>query len=92
MLTSPYTDGVISIKDPKVPIRPSAKGLAELKYVELQIKNLEVVPDFGYEGDNFCLYKEGVPGWHTLTDLIGNKDRYQWLLNYIKVNKLRSSQ
>ena len=48
-------DGKIKIKNPKVPIKTSAAGFAELKYIELQMKELEVVPDFGYEGDNFCI-------------------------------------
>jgi hypothetical protein len=69
-------EGKIKIKNPKVPIKTSAAGFAELKYIELQMKELEVVPDFGYEADNFCIQKEGGNGWNALLGLLGNKDRY----------------
>jgi hypothetical protein len=56
------------------------------------MKELEVVPDFGYEADNFCIQREGGNGWQVLLGLLGNKDRYQWLMNYIKVSKLRNKK
>jgi len=69
-------EGKIRIKNPQVPISTSAAGFAELKYIEMQMKELDVVPDFGYEGDNFCIQKEGGNGWNTLCGLLGDKNRY----------------
>jgi hypothetical protein len=60
-------NGHLKIKNPKVPICTSAKGLAELKYVEMQVNNLEVVPDFGYDYDNYVLKREDRTGWEALT-------------------------
>ena len=75
-LFSPIMEGKIKIKNPKVPISTSAAGFAELKYIEMQMKELDVVPDFGYEGDNFCIHKESGNGWSTLCGLLGDKNRY----------------
>ena len=71
--------GHLKIKNPKVPISTSAKGLSELKYVEMMVNNLDIVPDFGYENDNFILKREDRTGWEALASLCGEKDRYQWL-------------
>ena len=76
LLSSPLMNGCLKIKNPRVPISTSAKGLAELKYVEMQVNNLEVVPDFGYENDNFILKREDRTGWEALTSLCGEKHRY----------------
>ena len=41
---------------------------------------MSVIPDFGYEEDNFLLEKAEAPrNWRLLTDLIYNKDKYEWL-------------
>lgn len=92
-MKSPLMGGYVEIRNPQVPIITTAKGLAELKYVESQIKTLEVVPDFGYEGDNFVIEeKQGHNGWNTLTQLIGKPERYQWLMNHIQLNRLKQEQ
>ena len=75
-LHSPIMEGKITIKNPRVPISTSAVGFAELKYIESQMAELSIVPDFGYGDDNFCIQKEGGNGWHTLTGLLGDSDRY----------------
>jgi hypothetical protein len=54
-LKSPTTGKVISIKDPKIQIRASSEGMAELKHVEEQIIGMTSLPDFGYQEDNYLL-------------------------------------
>ena len=76
LMSSPEMDYKIRIKNPKVPISTSARGLEELKYVEMQMNKPGCEPDFGYENDNFLLDRGARSGWETLTELLGNPDRY----------------
>ena len=47
---------------------------------------MQVMPDFGYEGDNFVLERTEAPrNWKLLTDVIYNKDKYEWLRNHIQL-------
>ena len=83
-LISPNKKGVFKIKNVKVPISTSALRFEELSHIEAQIAGMQVMPDFGYEGDNFVLEKSGAPrNWKLLTDVIYNKDKYEWLRNHI---------
>ena len=54
-LVGPGGQGVFKIKNPKVPISTSALRFEELSHIEAQITGMQVMPDFGYEGDNFVL-------------------------------------
>ena len=53
---------------------------------------MQVMPDFGYEGDNFVFEQEGARNWKLLTDLIYDKDKYEWLRNHIKLRQIRKEQ
>ena len=54
---------------------------------------MSVIPDFGYDGDNFLLEKSEAPrNWKLLTDLIYNKDKYEWLRNHMELRKIRRLQ
>ena len=83
-LISPNKTGVFRIKNVKVPISTSYLRFEELSHIERQIAEMKVMPDFGYEGDNFVLEKAEAPrNWRLLTDVIYNKDKYEWLRNHI---------
>ena len=55
---------------------------------------MEVCPDFGYAGDNFCLDPdEDAPrNWKLLTDIINSKRKHEWLRNHIKLRTIRKEQ
>ena len=55
---------------------------------------MEVCPDFGYEGDNFCLEKdEDAPrNWKLLTEIISSKSKHEWLKNHIALQSIRKEQ
>ena len=55
----------------------------ELKHIEDQINDMGVMPDFGYEGDNFVIQKEGAPrNWKLLTEIVSS-NKHEWLRNHI---------
>jgi hypothetical protein len=44
-----------------------------------------VLPDFGYGFDNYILSQhERNNKWKTLCRLIGEKNKFEWLMSYIK--------
>jgi hypothetical protein len=45
------------------------------------------MPDFGYAEDNYLLVNTGSK-WATLSMLLGDKNRFSWLMNYIKLQQL----
>ena len=91
-LKSPTTGQVIRIKNPKSKIRPSENALLNLKHVEEQIHSQSVLPDFGYMQDNYIIDRGfNQSSWKRVSELIGNKDKFQWLMNYIRVKTLRKS-
>jgi hypothetical protein len=48
------------------------------------------LPDFGYAKDNYILDREEATNkWSLLTELLGNNEKYQWLIEQIKVRMLR---
>lgn len=91
-LKSPTTGQVIRIRNPKAKIRSSENALLNLKHIEDQINSQSVLPDFGYMQDNYIIdrgYNQS--SWKKVTELIGNKDKFQWLMNYIQVKNLKRS-
>ena len=67
-----------------MPISTSALRFEELQHIDEQITGMSVMPDFGYAEDNFVLEKMEAPrNWKLLTDIIYNKDKYEWLRNHI---------
>lgn len=54
-LVSPYTKGVLRIRNPKIAIASDPLRFQELMHIEQQIVNMQTMPDFGYEGDNFII-------------------------------------
>ena len=91
-LISPNKQGIFKIKNSRVPIASSALRFEELQHIEAQIQGMQVMPDFGYEGDNFVFEQEGARNWKLLTDLIYDKDKYEWLRNHIKLRQIRKEQ
>jgi hypothetical protein len=89
-LISPTTGEIIKIKNCRARIATSADGLNDLKRLEEQIIGQTVLPDFGYAGDNYILEREEATNkWSLLTELLGNNEKYQWLIEQIKVRMLR---
>ena len=54
-LKSPTTGQVIKIKNPKIKIPASSEGLKDLMHIEEQITGMSMMPDFGYQEDNYIL-------------------------------------
>lgn len=54
-LTSPTFGDKIQIYNPQVRFGTSVNAMKDLKHVEGQIKELKVLPDFGYAQDNYLL-------------------------------------
>ena len=57
-LTSPTGNQVITIKDPHVRLSTSRESLKELVKIEKQIQDMTVLPDFGYQEDNYIINRE----------------------------------
>jgi len=48
-----------------------------------------VLPDFGYDTDNYILEQhDSMNKWRLLTGLIGDGEKFSWLMGYIKVQQL----
>ena len=88
-LKSPTTGQVIKIRNPKIEIRASSEGLKDLMHIEEQITGMSMMPDFGYQEDNYILNEkndEGEDKWKLLSRLvIGKEDKFGWLMNFIKM-------
>ena len=49
-----------------------------------------VLPDFGYDTDNYILEQhDSMNKWRLLTGLIGDGEKFSWLMGYIKVQQLQ---
>lgn len=91
ILTSPVFGDSITIKKPSLKFGSSKNALKDLKHVENQIKELSVMPDFGYAEDNYLLNPyEGANKWKLLTGLLGDSKRFAWLMNFILLQKLEA--
>ena len=88
-LKSPTTGQVIKIRNPKIEIRASSEALKDLMHIEEQITGMSMMPDFGYQEDNYILNEkndEGEDKWKLLSRLvIGKEDKFGWLMNFIKM-------
>ena len=91
-LVSPRMKHIMNIKSPRIKISANALAFDELKHIEEQIINQSVMPDFGYNSDNYILDRgdDAARNWQLLTEIVANADRYDWLLNHIKLQNLRS--
>lgn len=90
LLTSPTFGNKISIRRPVVRFGSSKNALKELKHVEEQIQEMGVLPDFGYDQDNYILDQhESQNKWKLLTGLIGDNEKFSWLMGYIKIQQLQ---
>ena len=80
-LISPSQNGVLQIRNSKVPIASDALRFEELVHIENTIVSMQSMPDFGYEGDNFVIERssDAPRNWRLLTDFVYNKDKYEWL-------------
>ena len=48
-----------------------------------------ILPDFGYAEDNYILPQHANKNkWRMLTGLIGDQEKFTWLMKYIKMGKL----
>lgn len=48
-----------------------------------------MLPDFGYAEDNYILsHHESQNKWRMLTGLLGNSDKFEWLMTFIKLQKM----
>ena len=90
-LISPAQKGMIQIKNSKIPIVSDALRFEELMHIENTINDMQTMPDFGYDGDNFVIDRseEAPRNWKLLTDFVYNKDKYEWLQNHLTLRKLR---
>ena len=81
----------LRIRKCKAKISSNALRFSELKHIEDQISSMCVCPDFGYEGDNWCLEKdeEAPRNWKLLTEIISSKGKHEWLRNHIELRKIR---
>ena len=54
---------------------------------------MEVKPDFGYEGDNFCLDEDhdAPRNWQLLSEIISSR-KHEWLRNHIELRHIRRKQ
>ena len=85
-LISPTFGDKIRIRKPKCRFGTSKLALKELKHVEEQIMAMGVLPDFGYDTDNYILDQhDSMNKWRLLTGLIGDGEKFSWLMGYIKV-------
>lgn len=51
---------------------------------------MTVLPDFGYQQDNYILDQEDQTSkWKLISKLIEDKGKFQWLMNYIKMKMLQ---
>ena len=57
-LISPNSRGKVRIKNCKIPVSTSDLRLEELKLIDQTIKNLNELPDFGYDDGNFVTEDE----------------------------------
>lgn len=86
MLTSPTFGDTIKIRNPQVKFGSSKNALRELKHIEEQMKGMSVLPDFGYSEDNYILsHHESQNKWRMLTGLLGDTQKFEWLMTYIKL-------
>jgi hypothetical protein len=50
---------------------------------------MSVLPDFGYNQDNYILdHHESKNKWKLLTGLLGDSNKFEWLMGVIKLRKL----
>lgn len=58
--------------------------MKDLIHIEKQIKDMGTLPDFGYGEDNYILsHHEASNKWKLLTGLIGDNEKFEWLMRYI---------
>ena len=89
-LISPTFGDKIKIRNPAVRFGSSKNALKELMHVEEQILGMGVLPDFGYDQDNYILDQhESQNKWRLLTGLIGDNEKFSWLMGYIKIQQLQ---
>jgi hypothetical protein len=73
LIMSPTFGDKIRIKNPQCKFGSSKNALKDLKHVEHQIKELSVLPDFGYAEDNYILpHHDSQNKWRMLTGLLGD--------------------
>ena len=67
--------------------------MKELLHVEQQIKDMHVMPDFGYTTDNYLLDSQSdiKDKWRLLTGLLEDPKKFQWLMNFVKYKKIEAS-
>ena len=67
--------------------------MKELLHVEQQIKDMQVMPDFGYTTDNYLLDSQSdiKDKWRLLTGLLEDPKKFQWLMNFVKYKKLEAT-
>lgn len=49
------------------------------------------MPDFGYAEDNYLIDNDNSNKWKTISSLIGDNERFSWLMNYIQLSKLETT-
>lgn len=81
----------IKIKNPKIKVGSSKEGLKDLIHIEKQINDMSIMPDFGYQQDNYILQKgDSQNKWKLLSELLQDQNKFGWLVNHIKLSKLES--
>lgn len=87
VLTSPTFGDKIFITNPKCKIGSYKSGLKDLKHIEQQIKTMGILPDFGYQEDNYILdhQNDAENKWKLLTGLFGDTKKFEWLMSYISL-------
>lgn len=90
---SPNQAGVIKIRNSKAKIASDPLRFEELEHIEKTMNEMQVLPDFGYQGDNFVIRDSKAPrNWQLLTDFCFNKGKYEWLQNFLYLRDIRIKQ
>lgn len=52
---------------------------------------MSVLPNFGYQEDNYILNRgEASNKWKLLSEILNDNNKFGWLVNHIKLTKLKS--
>jgi hypothetical protein len=80
----------MTIQKPTMPIMSYTESLANLRHIENQIMQSNVLPDFGYNQDNYLIDRfDKDEKWKTLLGVIGDQQRFEYLMHFIALSKLQ---
>lgn len=91
-LISPFFKGTIKIP-PNAHVGSYGDRFEELKILEQQMLEMSTIPDFGYEKDDL-IFRESetndpMQSWRVFGSFLESSNRFQILMNHIKLTKMR---